>query len=153
MKKTFIFNDIFWMALALCFCIGGFKLGFGSFKQPHAGFMPFLAGLIIGLLALVDLISGVFNQWKTEKEDKMIWAQVSWPKVILTLTVLFAYTVFFTTLGFFIGTFLLLFFLFQVMERKRWWRVSIASAATTILFYLVFKVGLESQLPRGFLGF
>jgi hypothetical protein len=115
--------------------------------------MPFLAGLIIGLLALVDLISGVFNQWKTEKEDKMIWAQVSWPKVILTLTVLFAYTVFFTTLGFFIGTFLLLFFLFQVMERKRWWMVSIASAATTILFYLVFKVGLESQLPRGFLGF
>jgi len=152
-KKTFIINDIFWMGVALFFCIGGLKLGFGTFKQPHAGFMPFLVGLFLGLLALVDLISGVLSQWKSEKKDKMIWAQISWPKVILTVLVLFAFTVFFTTLGFFIGTFLLLLFLFRVMERRRWWIVFMASAATTALFYLVFKVGLESQLPQGFLGF
>jgi hypothetical protein len=39
------------------------------------------------------------------------------------------------------------------MERRSWTTVVIASAVTTALFYLAFKIGLDSQLPRGFLGF
>jgi hypothetical protein len=153
MKRTFLINDIFWMAIGLFFCIGGLRLGFGTFHKPHAGFMPFLSGLLLGLLAFLDLISGMLSRWDAEKEDRIIWAQISWPKVVLTVAVLFVYTIFFTTLGFLIGTFLLLFFLFQVMERRPWWITLAASAGTTALFYLIFKVGLESQLPQGFLGF
>lgn len=152
MKKTFLINDIVWITFALLVCLGGLKLGFGTFQQPHAGFMPFLSGLFLGLLALVDLISGLLGQWKTEFGEKNIWGGVSWAKLIWTLAVLFAYTAFFTTLGFFIGTILLLLFLFRLMERRPWWIVFMASALTTALTYLGFKVGLDSQLPRGFLG-
>jgi len=153
MKKTFLINDIVWITFALLVCLGGLKLGFGTFQQPHAGFMPFLSGLFLGLLALVDLISGLLGQWKAEFGERNVWAEISWAKVISTLVVLFVYTAFFTTLGFFIGTILLLLFLFRVMEPRPWLKIFMASAVTTSLFYLGFKVGLDSQLPRGFLGF
>lgn len=152
-KKTFLINDIFWMTLALFACLGGLKLGFGTFHQPQAGFMPFLAGLLLGLLALVDLISGLLSQWKREKGDKEIWSEIGWGKITITLAVLFIYTALFSPLGFIIGTILLLLFLFRLMEPRRWWIVLIASLVTTGLFYIGFKIGLDSQLPRGLLGF
>ncbi len=153
MKKTFLINDLVWIGFAGLVCYGGLKLGFGSFRQPHAGFMPFLSGLVLGLLALVDLLSGVVNHWKQEKIDKEIWANIHWGKLFLTLALLFIYTVLFNTLGFIIATIPLLFFLYRVMEPRPWWVVIIASVITTGFFYLGFKVGLGSQLPRGFLGF
>ena len=153
MKKTYLFNDLVWMGFAAVVCYGGLKLGFGSFQQPHAGFMPVLAGLVLGLLALFDLVSGLVNRWKDEKEDREVWADIHWGKILLTLAVLSVYTVLFTTVGFTLSTILLLLFLFRVMEPKPWWVVLISSVVCTGLFYVGFKIGLESQLPRGFLGF
>jgi len=152
-KRTFLVNDIFWMILAFFACIGGLKLGFGTFHQPQAGFMPFLSGLLLGLLALVDLVSGLLTQWRGEKEDKEIWSGIGWGKIIITLAVLFIYTALFSVLGFIIGTILLLLFLFRLMEPKPWWIVFSASLVATGLFYVGFKIGLDSQLPRGPLGF
>jgi hypothetical protein len=153
MKKTYLVNDIVWMAIASLACIGGLKLGFGSLKQPQAGFMPFMSGLLLGGLALLDLISGLIVQWREEKSDKEIWAGINWSKVLITIVVLFLYTVLLPTLGFVIGTTVLLIFLFRVMEPKAWWVVFASSLITTALFYVIFKIGLDSQLPRGFLGF
>lgn len=153
MKKTFLINDLVWISVAGMACYGGLKLGFGSFQQPAAGFMPFLSGLVLGLLALIDLISGLLNKWKGEKRDKEIWANINWGKLVLTLAMLFLYTSLFTTLGFVVGTTFLLLFLFRVMEPRVWWKVIMASLLTIALFYLGFKIGLDSQLPRGFLGF
>lgn len=134
-------------------CIGGLKLGFGSFQQPQAGFMPFLAGLLLGFLALLDLASGFIDRWKEEKEDKKIWSEINWGKLLLTMALLFVYTFLSSTLGFVIATILLFLYLFRMMEPRPWWIVLLASLTTTGLFYLVFQIGLESQLPRGFWGF
>lgn len=152
MKKTFLINDLAWMGVAALVCWGGLQLGFGSFSQPHAGFMPFLTGMVLGLLALGDLISGLIDGWKKDKRDAEIWADIHWGKLLLTLSFLFLYAVFFTTVGFLVATVPLLFYLFRVMEPKPWKWVVFASVLTTLLFYLGFKVGLETQLPRGLLG-
>jgi hypothetical protein len=152
-KKTYLVNDLVWITFAFVVCLGGLKLGFGSFHAPQAGFMPFLAGLLLGILAIVDLVQGFLRKWERDKSDKVIWADIHWGKLLITLTALILYTVLFSTLGFLIGTFFLLLFLYQVMERKSWGVVLIASGVTTGLFYVAFKIGLDSQLPRGFLGF
>ena len=153
MKKTFLITDLVWIGFAFAACYGGLKLGFGSFHQPHAGFMPFLSGLVLGLLALVDLISGLANRWRDEKKDVEVWANINWGKLLLTLALLFIYTALFSTLGFVITTVLLLFFFFRAMEPRPWWVVAISSVTCTGLFYLAFKIGLESQLPSGIFGF
>ena len=115
--------------------------------------MPFLAGLLLGFLALMDLASGFMDRWKEEKEDKKIWSEINWGKLILTMALLFVYTFLSSTLGFVIGTILLFLYLFRMMEPRPWWIILLASLTTTGLFYLVFQIGLESQLPRGFWGF
>jgi hypothetical protein len=153
LKKTFLINDLVWIGFAVLVCWGGLKLGFGSFSQPQAGFMPCLAGLVLACLALADLVSGLIRQWKTEKGDPEIWAHIHWGKLLLTVAVLFLYTVLFTTVGFVIATIFLLCYLYRIMEPKPWKFVIFASLVTTLLFYVGFKIGLESQLPRGPLGF
>ena len=153
MKKSFLITDLAWIGFAGVVCYGGLRLGFGSFQQPHAGFMPFLSGLVLGLLALIDLVSGLVARWKDEKTDHEIWGNIHWGKILLTLAVLSVYTAFFTTVGFTLSTILLLLFLFRVMEPKPWWVVLVSSVVCTVLFYVGFKIGLDSQLPRGFLGF
>ena len=153
MKRTYLINDLVWITFALLVCIGGLKLGFGSFQQPQAGFLPFLAGLLLGLLALMDLASGFKDRWKAAKADKEIWSEINWGKLILTMAVLFVYTVLSSILGFVIGTILLLLFLFRMMEPRPWRIIILASLTTTGLFYLIFQIGLEGQLPRGFWGF
>ena len=109
-KKTFLINDLIWIAFAFVVCLGGLKLGFGSFHSPQAGFMPFLAGLLLGTLAIVDLGQGLLRKWERDKPDKAIWAEIHWGKLILTLSALILYTALFSTLGFIIGTFFLSFF-------------------------------------------
>jgi Tripartite tricarboxylate transporter TctB family len=152
-KKTYLINDLVWITFAFAVCIGGLKLGFGSFQSPQAGFMPFLTGLFLGILTIADLIQGILRKWERDKPDSMIWADIHWGKLLLTLSALILYTVLFSTLGFLIGTLFLLLFLYQVMERRSWGTVLIASAVTTGLFYVAFKIGLESQLPQGVFGF
>jgi uncharacterized membrane-anchored protein len=152
-KRTFLINDLFWIAVAGLFCLGGYRLGFGTFQKPHAGFMPLVAGCVLGGLALLDLAVGLVSQWRDDKDDQALWRGVNWPKLLATLGVMLLYVLAFTTLGFFLDTFLLLLFLYRVLEPKPWWVTGLVSAATTAIFYLVFKVGLDSQLPQGFLGF
>ncbi len=153
MKKTFLINDLVWISLALLVCLAGWKLGFGSFQQPQAGFMPFLAGLLLGVLALMDLASGWVSRWKEEKEDRNVWSEIGWGKIILTMAVLFVYVFLSSILGFLIGATLLLIILFRMMEPRPWWIILLASLTTVGLFYLVFQIGLEGQLPRGLFGF
>jgi hypothetical protein len=153
LKKTFLINDLVWIGFASTVCYGGLKLGFGSFSQPQAGFMPFLAGLVLASLALADLVSGLIRQWQSDRGDSEIWAHIHWGKLLLTVAVLFLYTFLFTTVGFVIATIFLLCYLYRVMEPKPWKLVIFASLVTTLLFYVGFKIGLESQLPRGPWGF
>lgn len=152
-KKTFLINDLVWIALALVVCIGGLKLGFGSFQQPQAGFMPFLAGLLLGVLALLDLALGWVRRWKEEREDRQVWAEIDWRKILFTMAMLFVYVFLSSLLGFLIGATLLLVILFRMMEPRPWWTILLASLTTVGLFYLVFQIALEGQLPRGVFGF
>ena len=153
MKKTYLINDLFWITFGLAVFIEGLNLGFGSFQAPEDGFMPCLAGLLMALLAIADLTQGFHQKWESDRSDKEIWANIHWGKLLMTLAVLILYQLFFTTLGFIIATFFLLLFLFQVMEPKSWGTVLLASGLTTGLCYVAFKIGLDSQLPSGFLGF
>jgi len=154
MIKTYIINDVVWMILGLLVCIGGLKLGFGTFSQPRPGFLPLLVGLLLALLSFVDLISGLMGRGESTLIGKnKMWAEINWTKLILTVVVLFAYAIFFRILGFFIVTILLLLILFQLLERRSWWIAFFISGVTTVLFYFVFKVGLACQLPEGVFGF
>ena len=150
MRKAHIIANFFWLALSAAVCIESIRLKIGSFHAPGPAFLPFFAGLLLGILSFISLVQSL-----KEKEEKgtRIWGDVSPLKLILMLVVLFLYTALLKTMGFLIGTFLLLIFLFRVVEPLRWRTVLIASLLTIGTAYLLFGILLESQLPKGILGF
>ncbi len=153
MRKYFILNDLCFVAFALMMCRASLDLGFGSFSSPHAGFMPFLSSCLLGLLALADLISGLRGEWARIYGEKDLWAGANGKRFAITLISLFLYAFFFQTFGFLILTVLLLLLFFQMLEPRPWWKLSLLSIFTTFVFYTIFKVGLEVQLPMGLFGF
>ena len=150
MRKAHIIANFFWLALSAAVCIESIRLKIGSFHAPGPAFLPFFAGLLLGILSFISLVQSL-----KEKEEKgtRIWGNVSPLKLILMLVILFLYTALLKTMGFLIGTFLLLIFLFRVVEPLRWRTVLIASLLTIGTAYLLFGILLESQLPKGILGF
>jgi putative tricarboxylic transport membrane protein len=134
-------------------CAGGLRLGFGTFPNPKPGFMPFLSGLFLGLLALGDLVSGAMGGGGTEKEEEEIWRDINWRKLISTFAALFLYAASLSKVGFVLGTTLLLCFLFRMMRPRPWWVILCISACTTGLFYLGFGIVLGIPMPEGFAGF
>lgn len=140
-------------------CIVSIKLNLGSLHEPGTGFMPFLSGALLGLFGLILIFSST-SRGLGEKEylkDKKIQVEKpvkkSWKNVMFVLIILFCYPLLLDTLGFYLTTFLFLFFLFKFQERKRWLMPLIFSISVVILSYLIFELSLNCRFPRGIFRF
>ncbi len=155
MRKSYLVNDIVLILFSCFICIGSLRLkqGIGTFQEPGPGFMPFLGGMILGLLSLVDFI----YQWRSredpEGDGQRVWGSVRWTKLLLAVFFLFLYTALMDRLGFSLSTTLYLLAFYRLSGVESWRTNVFASVGTTAIFYVGFKIGLECQLPRGFLGF
>jgi putative tricarboxylic transport membrane protein len=151
--KTFSVYNVIMIVFASFMCVGSLKLGFGSFSDPGAGFMPFLSGIFVILLSLFDLAFSAFTRWKTDKKDDEIWSNVRWGRFLSTLAMLIIYGILMPILGFSVPTVFLLFVLFRLIERRPIWRTALLAVCVTGIFYIGFGYALGAQLPRGILGF
>ncbi len=150
MRRAYLIADLVWLALAGAVCAESVRLRVGNFHAPGPAFLPFFAGALLGMLSLISLV----QTWR-EKEQQQSgpWAGTPFVKLGLLLGVLFLYTVLLNVLGFILGTFLLLLFLFRVVEPVGWKTVIIVTVLTMGGTYLLFGILIESTLPKGFLGF
>ena len=103
------------------------------------------------ILLSIIVFAQSFSREARESEQK--WVRIGNWRIWLVTICLFFYAFAFKKLGFTIATFLLLGFLFQLLERKSWLKTAMTAAATIFAVYMVFYVWLQVQLPRGFLGF
>jgi putative tricarboxylic transport membrane protein len=150
MNRTEQILPLVWIAVAIWVCIGSVNLQLGSFSEPGPGFLPFGAGLFLGIMAIIRLIQGALGQF--EEEGDSPWTKVNWKKVVLILISLFIYTFLLPWLGYLIATFLLMLFFFTFLKKMRWWVVLGYSLSVILISYLVFGVWLLVQFPRGILG-
>ena len=150
MRKAYIIANLVWLALAGAICAESIRLKVGSFHMPGPAFLPFFAGALLGILSLISLV----QTWR-EKEARGAgpWGGTPFLKLALLLGVLFIYTALLEVLGFILGTFLLLLFLFRVVEPVGWKTVILVTVFTMGGTYLLFGILIESSLPKGFLGF
>lgn len=154
MRKSYIVTDLVLIALSAYVCISscGLKFGLGSLGKPGPGFMPFAAGLVLGLLALTDLLSHLLAT-NNGRDDQGPWGNVHWGKILFASFLLFAYTATLDKVGFLVGTLFFLIALFRVSGVTSWRVAVLSSIGTSALFYFGFKTGLDCQLPQGILGF
>ncbi len=146
-------SSAIWLIIGICIVLNvSFTYKIGHLGSPGPGFMPLLASIAISVFALAALVQGTFRR----REGKL-WTPVlkgfSWRKSFFVFGALIAYSLLFSSLGFILCTFLFLVIMFRVIKPMSWIWVIPASIITSLIFYGVFGVWLQAQLPKGPWGF
>jgi hypothetical protein len=142
-------GSLFWLCIAVVVAAASFRMGLGTIRTPSIGFMPFGAALLLGLLSIISL----FQVKERAEKAVPLFRGTFWIRVILVFAALLAYAQTIPLLGYNITTFLLMTFLFWVVERQKAWKVVTYALLTTVITYYVFSKWLNCQFPLGPLGF
>ena len=158
MKKYLLADGLIWVLLGIVICVGSITLKLGDFHTPGAGFLPFFAGVLLGIFGLILMLSTLLSltREKKSKEDHKDPVKRPWRSFLnpsLTVVILFGYILLLEPLGFLLTTFICLLLLFKLSEPRKWVTPVVLSGSTAILSYLVFSVWLQCQLPKGLLKF
>lgn len=112
-----------------------------------------MGGVILISLSLMLLIGTMMGKGTEEdKKTKFFPQKISLKRLIITLSVLFMYSISLAYLGFFITTSLFMILLLQLLEPQRWTTTLIIAFLTSISAYLLFVTLLKLQLPIGVFG-
>ena len=145
-------SSLAWLALAAYICVETIRrLPLGSWHDPGAGFWPVGAGLVLGGLSTLNLV-GAFRK-KSEEQKAPPKGKKRWKNLVFVLVTLLVYAASVETVGFLMGTFVLLVVLFRAVEPQRWIVAIGGSALISFATYMIFEIWLRSQLPRGIWGF
>jgi putative tricarboxylic transport membrane protein len=152
MGKADRISGAFWFLFSLFITYESHKLGLGTVRQPGPGFLFFWTGVVISILSLAVFTTSFKKDSGIEPGESFL-ARSNITKLLLVAGSLFLYALLIEWLGFLIVTLLLFIFLLGVIERKKAWVAFLVSFAVTVFSYLIFELGLQSQLPKGLLEF
>jgi hypothetical protein len=113
--------------------------------------VPFGAAVLLGLLALISFFQAAVKE-KTANKPPM-FRGAGWGKALFVFAGLLIYAQAIPLAGYNISTFLLMTFLFWIVERQKIWKVVILALLVTVITYYVFSKWLNCQFPIGTLGF
>jgi len=145
-------SSLFWLALGLVSMYGSAQLGLGTLREPGSGFLSFLAGGFISLVAAIIFLQSLIRWRGLPLNLKDHWAGVNWHRPLTIGFLTLGFILLLERLGFFITSFLLLFLLFRYVERLSWGKAILIPVLTLGVTYLLFNVFLKSTLPRGIFG-
>jgi putative tricarboxylic transport membrane protein len=141
--------NLFLMILSAAVISEALELEVGTPNNPGSGFMIFGAAMVLGLLALHQVIKSLrFYKPRSESEERIHWARIL---AVILANVL--YICLFQPVGYLVCTFLFLWFLFQVIERGHWFQRLTGAALTSFITYILFARVLQLNLPRGVIPF
>jgi hypothetical protein len=144
-------SSLFWLLFSLLVLIESNRLGIGTLQNPETGFISLGASGLLGILSII-----LFLQSSFKKEGAKItppFQGTKWKRVFLVLIALLLYTKVMPFGGYLISTFLLMTFLFFIVERQKLrWVLALSSLATFVTYY-VFSKWLNCQFPSGLFGF
>jgi putative tricarboxylic transport membrane protein len=144
-------SSLVWLGLAILICIGSLRLSLGSFQNPGPGFFPFVAGLVLGVLAIAVYFQARRGAASAKETNQPLWTNSSGvKKVVLTTIALLVYAISVNYMGFLISTFIFFIFLLRTIEPQRWSLVILESLLASGISYCIFEIWLQAQLPRGF---
>jgi len=152
MRKYNLITGIIWLIVAILIFSESLHLGLGKFNFPGPGFFPFLTAIPLAFLSLLLIWEAAPLRRQKVREIQAVWAaDTDWRKIILTLGALITYVLLLEKLGYLLGTFLLMLFLFKSIEPQRWIIAVFASIVAVLLSYLIFNFWLQCQFPEGIL--
>lgn len=152
MGKADRIGGVFWLIFGLFICIESYRLGLGTLHKPGPGFLYFWTSIFLIIMSIVVLIRA-WRSTETGQPEPSIFGKENLQKIVLVLLSLFLYAIFMEMVGFIPITLLLFVYLLGIIEKKRWSYTIFVSVVVTVAAYLIFETWLQSQLPKGLLGF
>jgi putative tricarboxylic transport membrane protein len=144
------FSSLFWLLVALYACAGALQMGLGSLRKPGMGLMPFGISILLASLSLVVFFRRISR--KDEGKGPPIFSNALQTRVLFVLVALVLYAKLMPLLGYLLATFILMAFLFLVIERKKVGWMVFLSFSTSLITYYVFSKWLNLQFPSGWFG-
>ena len=146
-------GSLFWFVLAAAAVYGSLDLGLGEMGQPGSGFLTFVAGSFVALMAVIVFVQSYRGDPAAQQRVSQLWQGVKWQRAILITILITIFIAVFETLGFFICSFALLFIIMKWLEGLDWKTSVLVPAITIVGTYLLFKTVLKISLPAGIFGF
>lgn len=146
MKRYDRITSLVCIAVAVAICFQSYRLSLGSWRSPGPGFFSFWTGVLLGGISIIVYLKARLSK---SQEEASWFPRKRWRVLVLVLSALFAYALLLEVLGFLMTTFLLLLFLFKVIEPERWIVAIGGSLLTTLCSYALFALWLQVQLPKG----
>lgn len=116
-------------------------LTFGSLDSPKSGFLPLLVAILAILVAFVLIFK------KRHAKEITDQPHVDWTKFIFIIIGLVFYITLFNIIGYFVATFIFLFYFFKIADTTGWPLPALLAATSATIFILIFKYYLTIPLP------
>jgi putative tricarboxylic transport membrane protein len=143
---------IFFLCIGVFFTLYARRVEIGTWTEPGPGFLPFWAGLTLTIMSIALLI-GSYGKKAWQAKPSFFPKPDSWKRVLATFLSLIVYNLLLTPVGFTLTTFFFLTFLVKWIFPQSWKRTLTVSICGSLFARLLFIHFLETQLPKGFLGF
>jgi hypothetical protein len=151
MDRPDIASGIFWLLIAAFVIVSSISLGIGEFHNPHAGFFPFWAGILLTFFTVILLVRSLLKKAGIVRLADL-WQDLNWGKIVIVVAALITYCLVLAKLGYIIATLGLMVILFYLGKMKL--RTVILGALLAVLLsYGLFRYGLMTPLPKGILSF
>ena len=146
-------SSLFWLAVALLAVYGSVHLGVGTLREPGSGFLAFLAGGFIGLMAILVFIQTFFRGKEFQQQIVVLWKGVAWHRPLVIALLMVGYILVLERIGFLLSSLLIILIMLRGLERLSWIKAISVSFAASAVSYLLFGVLLSATLPKGIFGF
>ena len=139
-------NSLFLMALAALIFFSSIQLGLGNLRKPGAGFIPFLASVLVFCLSDIVLLTGTKRHVRGEKKTGMAWGNAA--KMMIMVIALALYISMLKTVGYLLSDWLLMFLMFLIFNPRKWYFHIVSAILVSGVSFAIFR-GLGVQLPTG----
>lgn len=153
MLKADRLSSLCWLALGLVSMYGATRLGLGNMHEPGSGFLAFLAGIFISVLALIVFFQSFLKGRGLQVRIGALWEGANFRRPLVIGIIVLAYILILERLGFLITSFLMLTVLMKWVEKLSWRNALLIPGLTIGVSFLLFNLFLKATLPRGIFGF
>lgn len=150
MRRRDVISGIALLALALAILFEAGRLPFGGLSSPRPGFFPLILAIILAIFSLL-LLGQAIKEEREKEASPFLPGTRNWKRLGLAIGALFAFGLFFESLGYIISNFLFIAFLLRAVERQKWWLVVVVAFSTSLVSYLIFGLLIKAPLPAGIL--
>lgn len=146
MKKWERIAAVVLMLVGIGAAFGALEIGFGSFRFPGPGFLPFWLAMALTIISIIYLITNLGTDVKVK-----LWPEKTWFRPLIAIAIMFAYAFLMKWFGFCTATIILFVTWMTVVAKEKWRTVALVSVLATAITYSLFVVFLKVPLPNGIL--